>query len=43
VIGAPAQARALAGGQPAAESRDAAESDDTTPFDVPAFLRRQQG
>ena len=44
VIGVPAQARAVAGAaQPAAEAGDAAENDDTTPFDVPAFLRRQQG
>jgi cell division protein FtsZ len=45
VIGAPAaQARAAAGSiQPAPEGADAAENDDTTPFDVPAFLRRQQG
>jgi cell division protein FtsZ len=45
VIGVPAaQTRAGAvSAQPAPEGGDAAENDDTTPFDVPAFLRRQQG
>jgi cell division protein FtsZ len=41
VIGAPAASRAAAGGQAAPD--DGAVADDTTPFDVPAFLRRQQG
>jgi cell division protein FtsZ len=40
VIGAGGPARAVAGaGQP--EVHEAAETDDTSPFDVPAFLRRQ--
>jgi cell division protein FtsZ len=43
VISAPAQARAVVNGSPAASAPDvAADADDTTPFDVPAFLRRQQ-
>lgn len=41
VISVPAQARAVANGAPAAPEESAA--DDTSPFDVPAFLRRQQG
>jgi cell division protein FtsZ len=41
VIGVPAQARAVAA--TSSPEGEVAESDDTTPFDVPAFLRRQQG
>jgi cell division protein FtsZ len=43
VIPVPQQARAVVGGspvQPAAE--DGGDPDDTSPFDVPAFLRRQR-
>jgi cell division protein FtsZ len=43
VISVPAAARAAVSGSPAEPVPDAAaETDDTTPFDVPAFLRRQQ-
>jgi len=44
VISIPAQARAVVNGAPAEPApADAADADDTSPFDVPAFLRRQQG
>jgi cell division protein FtsZ len=44
VISIPAQARAVVNGSPAEPApAEAADTDDTTPFDVPAFLRRQQG
>jgi cell division protein FtsZ len=44
VISIPAQARAVVNGSPAEpDPAVAAAADDTTPFDVPAFLRRQQG
>ena len=44
VISVPAQARAVVNGAPAEPApAEAADADDTTPFDVPAFLRRQQG
>jgi cell division protein FtsZ len=43
VISAPAQGRAVVNGSPAEPGPDGpADADDTTPFDVPAFLRRQQ-
>jgi hypothetical protein len=42
VISAPAQARAAGDGSPAEPaSEEAVVADGTTPFDVPAFLRRQ--
>jgi cell division protein FtsZ len=41
VIAVPAQGKAVVNGAP--EPAEAAELDDTSPFDVPAFLRRQQG
>jgi cell division protein FtsZ len=44
VISIPGQARAVVNGSPAEPApAEAADADDTTPFDVPAFLRRQQG
>ncbi len=44
VISIPAQARAVVNGSPAEPvPAGAADADETTPFDVPAFLRRQQG
>jgi cell division protein FtsZ len=44
VISVPAQVRAVVNGSPAEPAPiDGAEPDDTSPFDVPAFLRRQQG
>ncbi len=44
VISIPAQARAVVNGAPAEPAlAETADADDTTPFDVPAFLRRQQG
>jgi len=44
VISVPTQARAVVNGTPAEPAPvEAAGADDTTPFDVPAFLRRQQG
>jgi hypothetical protein len=42
VISIPAQARAVVNGSPAEPApAEAVDADDTTPFDVPAFLRRQ--
>jgi cell division protein FtsZ len=44
VIPVPAQARAVVNGSPAGPAGDGLpESDDTSPLDIPAFLRRQQG
>jgi len=44
VISVPAQARAVVNGSPVESAPDTgADSDDTSPLDVPAFLRRQQG
>jgi cell division protein FtsZ len=43
VIGAAAPARAVAGATPVPENAQPSDAEDTTPFDVPAFLRRQQG
>jgi cell division protein FtsZ len=43
VIPVPQPARAVVGGTPAQPTEESAsESDDTSPFDVPAFLRRQR-
>ncbi len=43
VIFVPAQARAANGSPADPAAKEGDETDDTTPFDVPAFLRRQQG
>jgi hypothetical protein len=44
VIPVPAQARAVVGGTPGQpDAENPGDPDDSSPFDVPAFLRRQQG
>jgi hypothetical protein len=43
VIAVPQQARAVVGGTPGLPPAEGGgDSDDTSPFDVPAFLRRQR-
>jgi len=42
VIAVPQQARAVVGGAPAQPPAEGGDSADTSPFDVPAFLRRQR-
>ena len=42
VIPVPQQARAVVGGTPAQPPAERTDTDETTPFDVPAFLRRQR-